>query len=180
METSDHRTANSMHVFSSDTVKRGGRRRSRSYSLVKKVTRPPIYLVNQKRWRFLRRFFSSHTKKHRRLFRRKKTTVSPSPPSDPFFESITRPREKISSLKRCIDSISLFILSISRLSISRKRKRRKGKVGKGRRKRKRYLTAAGTLKFTFGATGGRLVGFCGLSPLSRGTRKNFRNLSRGR
>lgn len=136
METSDHRTANSMHVFSSDTVKRGGRRRSRSYSLVKKVTRPPIYLVNQKRWRFLRRFFSSHTKKHRRLFRRKKTTVSPSPPSDSFFESITRPKEKISSLKRCIDSISLFILSISRLSISRKRKRRKGKSWKGPKKEK--------------------------------------------
>lgn len=39
--TSDHRTASSMHVFSSDTVKGGGRggggrRRSRSYSHVKK------------------------------------------------------------------------------------------------------------------------------------------------
>lgn len=48
--TSDHRTASSMHVFSSDTVKRGGRRRSRSYSLVKKsnastVSRQPETLT---------------------------------------------------------------------------------------------------------------------------------------
>lgn len=83
-----------MHVFSSDTVKRGGRRRSRSYSLVKKSNASTVSRQPETLTFFAPFFFLPHTKKHRRLFRRKKTTVSPSPPSDPFFESITRPREK--------------------------------------------------------------------------------------
>lgn len=62
----------------------------------------------------------------------------------------------------------------------KKDRRKREKLKRAEERERDIWPPQGTLKFIFGATtGGRLVGFCGLSPLSRSTRKNFRNLSRG-